>query len=649
VLAGLLSLHAQSSRPFLDYSTFLGSASGALYVGADREGSAYVAGIAYWQAPPYVEVPFHCDFTLTGLETQSPFGYLSKILSDGSSSAWTLCFPDPPAGLAVLPSGTIYFATADDQLSKLFRIDAGPQPFAVPIAVLESASVRSVAVDARGSIYLGGSALPGFQTTDQAYRAGPRDDCPAPPGGLGCSSGFVAKLDPARQKLWSTFTGLGRVSALAPDSRGALWITGFTELTGGSTGFIAKFDPNGANRTFFEAFGGGSENLSNAVDAGVGVTVDAHDAAYITGRNSSGLQRVLGEYGRFVFTSYTNWLKKVAPDGGTLWTSTDAFKNVRALSMPIAVNDSTGSLYVGSARLLSIFGIDSGALITSRRAPMPIESLAAGPPGRFYVCGGGNYGAFVATPGAWITQYPGGSWSGYAARFDPAHPASFEVTSLVNAASFGTGFGTYVDGSVAPGELVTLFGEGFEPGQGLEVTLAGRTAHIIFANSKQINAVVPFGIEPGTLAVLSVRSGGQTIKVFELPVRSLSPGVFAPVLNDDWSLNSEANPADRGSIVTFFMTGLGPYDLPIDDGSPGPLFPPFPSAHYQVTAVIGNQNAEVLFAGQAPGLVAGVVQVNVRIPSSLPQPGTYHISVTVGPVFVREGQYADRSLRVHVR
>jgi len=36
-----------------------------------------------------------------------------------------------------------------------------------------------------------------------------------------------------------------------------------------------------------------------------------------------------------------------------------------------------------------------------------------------------------------------------------------------------------------------------------------------------------------------------------------------------------------------------------------------------VTVSIGGQPAQVLYAGAAPGLVAGVMQVNVRIPDGI--------------------------------
>jgi uncharacterized protein (TIGR03437 family) len=40
-----------------------------------------------------------------------------------------------------------------------------------------------------------------------------------------------------------------------------------------------------------------------------------------------------------------------------------------------------------------------------------------------------------------------------------------------------------------------------------------------------------------------------------------------------------------------------------------------------VTVTIGNQTADLLYAGEAPGEIAGVMQLNVTIPSGV-QPGS---------------------------
>jgi uncharacterized protein (TIGR03437 family) len=55
-----------------------------------------------------------------------------------------------------------------------------------------------------------------------------------------------------------------------------------------------------------------------------------------------------------------------------------------------------------------------------------------------------------------------------------------------------------------------------------------------------------------------------------------------------------------------------------------------------VRVLIGGVEAEVTFAGAAPFLVLGVVQVNARVPSSLP-PGNASLQVIIGGVSSQPG------------
>jgi uncharacterized protein (TIGR03437 family) len=48
-----------------------------------------------------------------------------------------------------------------------------------------------------------------------------------------------------------------------------------------------------------------------------------------------------------------------------------------------------------------------------------------------------------------------------------------------------------------------------------------------------------------------------------------------------------------------------------------------------VTAQVGGRDAEVLYAGAAPDLVAGVMQINVRIPADAPL-GNVPVVIKVG-------------------
>ncbi|HXA68463.1 MAG TPA: hypothetical protein VNV82_25090, partial [Bryobacteraceae bacterium] len=54
------------------------------------------------------------------------------------------------------------------------------------------------------------------------------------------------------------------------------------------------------------------------------------------------------------------------------------------------------------------------------------------------------------------------------------------------------------------------------------------------------------------------------------------------------------------------------------DGSIGPLVPPFPASVASIGVTIGGVDAQVTFAGQAPGLIAGATQVNVELPQTAP-------------------------------
>ena len=122
-----------------------------------------------------------------------------------------------------------------------------------------------------------------------------------------------------------------------------------------------------------------------------------------------------------------------------------------------------------------------------------------------------------------------------------------------------------------------------------------------------------------------------------LPVASAAPGIFTAdssgrgqgaILNEDTSLNSLSNPARKGSIVVLFATGEGQTTPNGVDGLPAGSV--FPKPNLPVTVQIGGVNAEVLYAGAAPGLVAGVMQLNVKIPETAPSGNAVPLTVQVG-------------------
>jgi uncharacterized protein (TIGR03437 family) len=93
-------------------------------------------------------------------------------------------------------------------------------------------------------------------------------------------------------------------------------------------------------------------------------------------------------------------------------------------------------------------------------------------------------------------------------------------------------------------------------------------------------------------------------------------------------VNSPSNPAARGSIVSVYMTGVGALNPFIADGALGPPIPPFPEPTAAIGVTIGQVDASITFAGQAPGLIAGVTQLNVEIPQNAPVGAAIPIAIS---------------------
>lgn len=219
------------------------------------------------------------------------------------------------------------------------------------------------------------------------------------------------------------------------------------------------------------------------------------------------------------------------------------------------------------------------------------------------------------------------------------------ISSVVNSAS-------YMEGAVAPGELVTIFGANLGPTsdggaqvdsgfiadtiEATQVLIGGVASPILYASSSQINTVVPFGVT-GTTTQVQVVYQGQNTASTTVPVQSASPAVFSmnsdgggqgAILNQDGSVNSQSNPAAPGSVVVLFATGAGATTPASVDGSV--TTQPYPQPNLPVSVTIAGLPAQVLYAGAAPGLIAGVLQINVVVPADAPAETYDQVIVTVG-------------------
>jgi uncharacterized protein (TIGR03437 family) len=224
---------------------------------------------------------------------------------------------------------------------------------------------------------------------------------------------------------------------------------------------------------------------------------------------------------------------------------------------------------------------------------------------------------------------------------------------VVNAAS-------YIGGSVSPGELVTIFGTAIGPATaagattdpstgklattigGVQVLFNGTAAPIIYASSIQVSVVVPYEMVGVAAPTVWIKYAGQTSNAYQLTTATTAPGLFTQnasgsgpgaILNQDNSLNGPGNPATEGSIVQVYLTGEGQTSPPGVTGAittatlPPPQVTPAPLLAVGVT--INGQPALYVYAGEAPGLVAGMMQLNVQIPANAPS-GALSIVVSIG-------------------
>jgi uncharacterized protein (TIGR03118 family) len=226
-----------------------------------------------------------------------------------------------------------------------------------------------------------------------------------------------------------------------------------------------------------------------------------------------------------------------------------------------------------------------------------------------------------------------------------APPAA--ITAIYNTASGQTT-------AIAPGEVVAITGFGVGPApiataalptsgslgttaSGVTVTFNNTPAPVLYTSATQTAVIVPYELAGSQTASVVLKSGTQTTAAFSIPVAASMPGLFtsnfsgsggAVALNQDGTINSANNPAAKGSVVVLFATGEGQTNPGGVDGLVAstdilrePVLP--------VSLTIGGLTAQVLYAGGAPGNVAGVMEVEAVVPATAAS-GADPVVLTVG-------------------
>ncbi|MDP8979333.1 MAG: hypothetical protein M3O35_01940 [Acidobacteriota bacterium] len=215
------------------------------------------------------------------------------------------------------------------------------------------------------------------------------------------------------------------------------------------------------------------------------------------------------------------------------------------------------------------------------------------------------------------------------------------VTANTNTPAIG-GVGSAASGAttIAPGEFIAIYGSNmasattvtqsvpFPPSLGdTQVIIGGRVLPLYFTSTGQIDAIVPYDLPQNSVQQIIVQSGAAYSQPEVVTVSAAHAGVFTQNQSGTGpgailgqkpggvpALNTPANPASAGDALLIFCTGLGTVSPSVPAGSAAPfaLF----STDNQVTATVGGQTAQVLFAGLAPGYV-GLYQVNLIVPAGI--------------------------------
>jgi uncharacterized protein (TIGR03437 family) len=160
---------------------------------------------------------------------------------------------------------------------------------------------------------------------------------------------------------------------------------------------------------------------------------------------------------------------------------------------------------------------------------------------------------------------------------------------------------------------------------GTQVLFDGVPAPLLYAYAAQVAVVVPWSVAGKKKVKMQLIYKGIETYPVDCNVADAWPGIFttdssgqgqAVMLNEDYSSNSPANPAAKGSLVMFYATGGGQTNPPGVDGEITTDVLARPLLRVQVW--VQGQEAEVLYAGSSPGCVSGVMQMNIRLPLNIP-------------------------------
>ncbi len=240
----------------------------------------------------------------------------------------------------------------------------------------------------------------------------------------------------------------------------------------------------------------------------------------------------------------------------------------------------------------------------------------------------------------------------------PPPPTSSSAPQISSGGVLGAGLSNPPVKQIAANGIISIFGQNFAPAgtvklisgsdlvdgklptnfAGLCVQVGGDKARFFHVFEKQLNVQVPSLTDRGNISIRVIQNCGQPNEVQSnaetVTIQAQAPEFFFFKQNPDgknpiaainavtFGLIGAPNmisgvtftPAKPGDILALYSTGLGATNPPVQAGA---LPSGIASTVDPVTVTVGGLNADVLYAGVAPGL-AGLYQINITIPNAAP-------------------------------
>ncbi len=679
-------IHQGTSGSASAYTTFIGADYAPARIVTDAAGNTYVAGRRLFQVflPTFSAPVGLSDAFVTKLD---PSGAVLFTATIGGK------VNDEVRGLALDPAGNIYLAGSTTSPNFPLRNPLQSEPgggFLVKLGpdgsrliystyfggTRATSAVNAITADASGNAYVTGTTF----ARDFPQTEGLRYALIGLGEGPGAVSGaFVTKISAAGDRI--LYSGLIASSGMicggstcflstkfnvgvgiGLDSAGNTYIAGNTNTISlpttpgafapqGIGAFAAKVNAAGSALVYLTYLGTTSymnqpfpPSAANTVNA---LAVDSAGNAYLAGRTTDArfpatrgvYQPAFSGPGAPSLISpqppSDAFVAKLNPDGSSLVWATYLGGPAAESATAVAV-DLTGNVWMVGTTASPDFpnsnGWSSGSDFVVGLNP---EGAALLYSARFPADTASGAMTVDSTGAVHVTGL-----SGLVSALEPRQPPAMFIGYIVNAA------GSLPSGRIAPGEILSIFGPGIGPATpataaldssgrvtrslaGAQVFFDDLPAPLLYVSSNQINVVAPFGLASKTSARVRVAFGGARSPDFPAVVFPTEPQVFrnamgyAAALNEDGSLNSPDRPARAGSVVTIWATGTG--WVPAADGAVADSAQDFHCCQVRV----GSLDAAVLYAGASPGFVAGLTQINFRLPVQ-PYAGSAGLSLTAG-------------------